>query len=66
MIKKILLGIAAVALVLICGYLFVTIGIMLATYAGWVYWGELHLLFFLRENYILYNGEKSPILKKEV
>lgn len=37
MIKKILLGIAAVALVLICGYLFVTIGIMLATYAGWVY-----------------------------
>lgn len=37
MIKKILLGIGTVALVLIDGYLFVTIGIMLATMAGWVY-----------------------------
>lgn len=37
MLKKILLGVGMVALTLIDGYLFVTIGIMLATFAGWVY-----------------------------
>lgn len=37
MIKKTLIVVGTIALALVDGYIFVVLGIMLATMAGWVY-----------------------------